>query len=88
MEAMADLQFLHDQCILLDIPKGLDQMLQDGGLDPHADNEDDNEDCVDSTCSFFSLNPYAGLRVRQSGTMANDLYAKSRWILGGISSSK
>jgi hypothetical protein len=88
MEAMADLHFLHDQRILFDIPKGLDEMLLQNGLDPHADNGDDNEDCMDSTCSFLSLNPYAGLRVRQSGTMANDLYVKSRWILGGISSKK
>lgn len=34
--------------------------------------------------TFFAENPYAGTRVRQSGTMANDLYVKSRWMFGGI----
>ncbi|KAL7520741.1 hypothetical protein ACHAWX_005451 [Stephanocyclus meneghinianus] len=33
---------------------------------------------------FFSENPYHGLRVRQSGTMANDVYVKSRWMFGGL----
>jgi len=34
--------------------------------------------------TFFAENPYAGIRVRQSGTMANDLYVKNRWMLGGV----
>mmetsp|Transcript_15067 Transcript_15067/g.22980 ORF Transcript_15067/g.22980 Transcript_15067/m.22980 type:complete len:389 (-) Transcript_15067:1070-2236(-) len=34
--------------------------------------------------TFFTENPYAGTRIRQSGTMANDLYIKNRWIIGGI----
>ena len=33
---------------------------------------------------FFAENPYAGSRVRQSGTMANDVYVKNRWIYGGV----
>eukprot|EP00956_Cyclotella_meneghiniana_P017784 scaffold29247_cov69-Cyclotella_meneghiniana.AAC.6 len=33
---------------------------------------------------FFDMNPYHGLRVRQSGTMANDVYVKSRWMIGGL----
>ncbi|KAL3902710.1 MAG: hypothetical protein SGARI_005706, partial [Bacillariaceae sp.] len=83
MEAMADIQFLHDRGIFVDIPAGLKGMFQDG----EADGEDEDEESDDdgSSSSFFSLNPYAGLRVRQSGTMANDLYVKSRWIFGGIS---
>jgi hypothetical protein len=28
------------------------------------------------------------MRVRQSGTMANDLYVKSRWIFGGCINAK
>lgn len=27
---------------------------------------------------------FCGNRVRQSGTMANDLFVKNRWMLGGI----
>lgn len=49
------------------------------------DNNDDDNNKVNDPCSFFSLNPYCGLRVRQSGTLANDLYVKSRWIFGGCS---
>ena len=33
---------------------------------------------------FFNENPYAGLRVQQSGTMGNDLYVKNSWIVGGL----
>ena len=48
-------------------------------------NEDENfDDDISSLPFFFSLNPYAGLRVRQSGTMGNDLYVKNRWIIGGL----
>ena len=48
-----------------------------------SNNEDDNED-DDKKRFFFCENPYAGLRVRQSGTMANDLYVKSRYVMGGL----
>jgi len=33
---------------------------------------------------FFGENPYHGLRVRQSGTMANDIYVKSKWMFGAL----
>jgi hypothetical protein len=57
-----------------DIPVGLANILLDE--EASAENDDTND-------SFFSKNPFCGDRVRQSGTMANDLYVKSRWILGG-----
>lgn len=42
-------------------------------------------DAADESGSiFFSENPYSGSRVRQSGTMANDIYVKNRWMFGGI----
>jgi hypothetical protein len=88
VEAIADLQYLMDREILFDIPPGLNAILQmnsdedDGGSPP--DDDEDADDCT----TFLSLNPYAGNRVRQSGTMANDLYVKSRWVFGGISSTK
>ena len=42
-------------------------------------------DAADESGSvFFSENPYAGSRVRQSGTMANDIYVKNRWMCGGV----
>jgi hypothetical protein len=40
------------------------------------------EDYGDFT--FFEENPFAGSRVRQSGTMANDVFVKNRWMMGGI----
>jgi hypothetical protein len=33
---------------------------------------------------FWGENPYCGWRVRQSGTMANDVYVKNRWMFGGF----
>jgi hypothetical protein len=33
---------------------------------------------------IFGMNPYVGLRVRQSGTMGNDLFVKNRWIICGL----
>eukprot|EP00984_Skeletonema_dohrnii_P005304 scaffold1860_cov83-Skeletonema_dohrnii-CCMP3373.AAC.1 len=51
----------------------------------YNDNVEEEEDDDDEQNKKFFLceNPYAGLRVRQSGTMANDLYVKSRWVMGG-----
>jgi hypothetical protein len=42
-----------------------------------------NIDDADMTF-FFGENPYHGLRVRQSGTMANDVFVKSMWMFGGL----
>ena len=54
----------------------------------HNSHENDDDDDIDNDDQnkkfFFGENPYAGLRVRQSGTMANDLYVKSRWVMGGL----
>jgi hypothetical protein len=48
-------------------------------------DESDNDDDYNSREAFlFRMNPYAGLRVRQSGTMGNDLYVKNRWIVCGL----
>lgn len=73
LEAIADVQYLLDRAFIRDIPSGLASILD-------ADvTEADN----DSKDTFFSVNPFCGNRVRQSGTMANDLFVKSRWIFGG-----
>jgi hypothetical protein len=87
MECMADIQYLMDRQIFQDIPAGLKSMLVGGGDAEEAEEGGETGEDVGSV-SFFSLNPYAGLRVRQSGTMANDLYVKSRWIFGGITAVK
>ena len=73
MEGIADTQFLLDQDKIHTLPPGLADIL---GVYSTGDEE---------TCSsFFAVNPFAGSRVRQSGTMANDLYVKNRWMLGSI----
>ncbi|KAL7534675.1 hypothetical protein ACHAXR_006028 [Thalassiosira sp. AJA248-18] len=46
--------------------------------------KEDQEEEDEATFFFFGENPYSGMRVRQSGTMGNDLYVKNRWIVGGL----
>jgi MYND finger len=85
LEGIADVQFLLDQDRVQSIPAGMADIF---GL--HYDdynNGDDDEDASGSSSSFFSENPFCGTRVRQSGTMANDLFVKNRWMLGGIMDS-
>ncbi|KAL3764493.1 hypothetical protein ACHAW5_004756 [Stephanodiscus triporus] len=48
------------------------------------DDDDDDDDHRSEGAFLFRMNPYAGLRVRQSGTMGNDLYVKNRWIVCGL----
>ena len=71
MEGIADSQFLLDQDKIQTLPPGLADIM---GVYSTGDEESSN--------SFFAVNPFAGSRVRQSGTMANDLYVKNRWMLG------
>ena len=76
LEGVADAQYLLDQNMMGVMPAGLADVL----------GESTNGDTV--TDSFFDMNPFCGDRVRQSGTMANDLYVKSRWMLGGTLGKK
>jgi hypothetical protein len=73
LEGIADCQYLLDQDKIQSLPVGLADMF---GLYSTGDEEDQ--------LAFFSENPFAGSRVRQSGTLANDLYVKNHWILGGV----
>ncbi|KAL7559508.1 hypothetical protein ACA910_010320 [Epithemia clementina (nom. ined.)] len=82
MEGIADCQFLLDQDKIQSIPPGLAEMLGLYSSPP----EDEFRTTVQET-SFFAVNPFCGTRVRQSGTMANDLFVKNRWMLGGIINS-
>lgn len=81
LEGIADAQYLFDNEFILELPTALMGMMIDH--DSGHNGDDYNED----NQAFFTLNPYCGLRVRQSGTMANDLYVKNRWIFGGICGS-
>jgi hypothetical protein len=74
MEAISDAQYLLEQDKIVSLPAGLADILQ-VDID-HGDNDDDNG-------PFFAVNPFHGRRVRQNVTMANDLYVKNRWMLGG-----
>jgi hypothetical protein len=75
LEGVADAQYLLDRDLMGEMPIGLAEILG---------NEDEPMgDAHAVTDGFFSVNPFCGSRVRQSGTMGNDLYVKSRWMLGG-----
>jgi hypothetical protein len=78
MEAIADAQYLLEQDKIQSLPAGLADILQ-VDIDTTDNADDDN---AGGGC-FFAVNPFHGLRVRQNVTMANDLYVKNRWMLGG-----
>ena len=70
MEVIADTQFLLEQECIQQLPAGLADVL---------------EVVVESSeQTFCTVNPFAGLRVRQNGSLANDVYVKNRWMLGGV----
>ena len=83
MEGFADIKYLLDGGYMN--AKSLPNDILEAVDYASNGNEDENfDDDISSLPFFFSLNPYAGLRVRQSGTMGNDLYVKNRWIIGGL----
>lgn len=75
LEGIADAEFLMESGFISELPPGLAVLLYGEGPDKMESTDND---------SFFSVNPYSGNRVRQSGTMANDIFVKNRWIFGGI----
>lgn len=79
LEGIADCQYLCDNDLITAVPPGLADVLdmKDSRSRHMEEEEDDNG-------PFFDVNPFSGSRVRQSSTMANDLYVKNRWMLGGI----
>ena len=85
MECVADCQFLLDQELILSPPAVLAEVL-DTKQDPSVEHTDMSEERseLDDTVVVFAENPYCGDRVRQSGTMANDVFIKNRWMLCGM----
>lgn len=85
MEGFADIKCLVDGGYVAskELPG---YVLETVGVETPSDNGtyDEYDDDEQNRKFFFCENPYAGLRVRQSGTMANDLYVKSRWVMGGV----
>jgi hypothetical protein len=70
LEGVADIEYLFEAGLIAELPAALAIML--------------NGEALETADTFFSVNPHCGNRVRQSGTMANDLYVKNRWIFGGV----
>ena len=78
MEAISDLQFLHQHGYIDNLPAMVADIV-DGASDHDIDIADHNDNNI-----FFGENSNSGTRVRQSGNMANDLFVKNRWIYGGL----
>lgn len=78
MEAISDLQYLHQNGFIDELPAMVADIV-DGASEHDTDIADYNDNNI-----FFGENPNAGMRIRQSGNMANDLFVKNRWIYGGL----
>ena len=80
MEGFADIKYLLDGDYIdsKSIPGDILEALDYPSTKGNCDIDDVNKSF------FFDMNPFHGLRVRQSGTMANDVYVKSRWMIGGL----
>jgi hypothetical protein len=87
LEAIADLQYLWDLGLIQEIPAGLISMFEGNNSEEDQTNFNEQGKTEQDLGSFLSLNPFCGMRVRQNGTMANDLYIKSRWMFGGLTGS-
>jgi hypothetical protein len=76
MEVLADIQFLleHGHLKLSSLPPPW--------LEISA--EEDETKNSESDAYYWGENPYCGWRVRQSGTLANDVYVKNRWMFRGF----
>ncbi len=83
MEAISDLQYLHQNGYIDDLPATVADIVNAG----IAEHDNDIVDYNDRHDMFFGENPNSGTRVRQSGNMANDLFVKNRWIYGGLFSA-
>jgi hypothetical protein len=74
MEALADIQYLHDMGIVSENADSILETLRNEELQDSTETDSLKE------IIYFGENPFSGLRVRQNGTMANDLYVKNRWL--------
>jgi len=88
MEGIADCQFLLDNDLLQTVPPNLADMFGSDLLsntNHDGNNDDDNNN---KGGPFFNENPFSGNRVRQSGTMGNDVFVMNHWMLGGVLDSQ
>jgi hypothetical protein len=86
LEGYADIKVLLDgghiniNTVSRDILEAIDYPIGNRNISNKSKQYDDEfEEQV-----IFGMNPYVGLRVRQSGTMGNDLFVKNRWIICGL----
>jgi hypothetical protein len=87
LEGYADIKVLLDggyiniNTVSRDILEAIDYPIDksNGSSNKNKQYNDEFEEQV-----IFGMNPYVGLRVRQSGTMGNDLFVKNRWIICGL----
>jgi hypothetical protein len=87
LEGYADIKVLLDgghiniNTVSRDILEAIDYPIDksNGSRNKNKQYNDEFEEQV-----IFGMNPYVGLRVRQSGTMGNDLFVKNRWIICGL----
>ncbi|KAL3827519.1 hypothetical protein ACHAXA_002016 [Cyclostephanos tholiformis] len=89
IEGYADVKCLLDgghidpRSLPVDVLDAMDHRIPFADKDRRRRSQDDDDD-YSREAFLFRMNPYAGLRVRQSGTMGNDLYVKNRWIICGL----
>ena len=94
MEVVADCRLLWENGYVKALPEYmLDIIYGDDGTKNTANDQHDKlgnncHDELQSGITFFGENPYAGIRIRQSGNMANDVFLKNRWMFGGIFDGK
>jgi len=85
LEAVMDCQWLYDQRLVASVPEAVVEMVRAESENTGNDKSHIYSKCLPDKDSgmFFGENPYSGLRIRQSGNFANDLFVKSKYILGG-----
>ena len=82
MEGFADIKCLLDGGYITStsVPRDILEAVDHSSSTANSNQQEEEDGCT----FFFGENPYSGMRVRQSGTMGNDLYVKNRWIVGGL----
>jgi hypothetical protein len=83
MEAFMELELLFEGRHITSLPEDIEAMLREEGARAF-DGKPALPALDPGRRTFFERNNWVGSRIRQSGTVANDLYTKSRWLYGGF----
>ena len=85
MEGIADCQYLFEKGFIASLPPMIRDIIEGGGGSDDEERDMGGDEYDDDLGDmYFGENPFACSRVRQSGSMANDLFVKNRWMFGGI----